>query len=233
MIEGFLEQRLGGLLLDVATGNGSFIGFLRHYARPGSAVIAADPSPGAVKAVAGAFRDDPVHPVQARGELLCFPDRSFDAVAVANSVHHFEKPESVLNEMIRVLKPGGVFVLREMFRDGCQTEPQRTHVMLHHWWGEVDRLHGVVHNRTLTLSELESIPARLGLSGVLSTVQADMETDPHSPENLAYLEKTIDSTIARAEGHPEVQARGEQLRQRLHSVGFAGASALLAVGVRA
>lgn len=217
----------------MATGNGSFVGFLRHYGSPDSTVTAVDTSPNALRAVAGAFREDPVFPVQATGELLCFPDGTFDAVAVANSIHHFRDPSAILGEMLRVLKPGGLFIMREMFRDGAQTEPQMTHVMLHHWWGEVDRLAGVVHNTTLTRSEIEAIPHGLGLRDVLSTVQADMETDPMDPENAAYLEKTIRSCIARAEGHADLIARGESLRERLGRVGFAGASAVLSVGVKA
>ncbi len=233
MIGAFLEQRLGGRILDVATGNGSFIGFLRHHAAPKSTVTAVDTSPNALRAVAGAFRDDPVFPVLASGERLCFPEGTFNAVAVANSIHHFRDPQAILREMIRVLRPGGLFILREMFRDGGQTEPQQTHVMLHHWWGDVDRLSGTVHNVTLTRGEIEAIPVELGLAGVLSAVQTDMETDPRDPENAAYLEKTIQSCMARAEGHPELIARGAMLRERLKRVGFAGASAVLAVGVKA
>ncbi|MFO7626938.1 MAG: class I SAM-dependent methyltransferase [Candidatus Fermentibacteraceae bacterium] len=233
MIGQLLAQRLGGRILDVATGNGSFIGFLRHYAAPESTVTAVDTSPNAVRAVAGAFREDPVFPVQASGETLCFSDGTFDAVAVANSIHHFRNPAAILSEMMRVLKPGGLFVLREMFRDGGQTEPQKTHIMLHHWWGDVDRLTGVVHNSTLTRRELEAIPFELGLEDVLSAVQTDMETDPKNPENAAYLGKTIQSCLARAEGHPDLIARGGMLRERLTQVGFAGASAVLAVGVKA
>lgn len=216
----------------MATGNGSFIGFLRHYAAPGSTVTAVDTSPNALRAVAGAFSDGGVFPVQAPGDRLCFPDGTFDAVAVANSIHHFRDPETILSEMMRVLRPGGLFILREMFRDGGQTEPQKTHIMLHHWWGDVDELTGVVHNSTLTGGELEVIPLKLGLTQVLSAVQADMDTDPFNPEIAAHLEKAIQSYMSRAEGHPELLARGEQLRDRLKRVGFAGASAVLAVGVK-
>ena len=232
MIGEFLDQRLGGRILDVATGNGCFIGFLLHYCAPGSTVTAVDTSPNALRAVAGAFRENDVFPVQASGDRLCFRDAEFDAVAVANSIHHFRAPKNILREMVRVLRPGGLFVLREMFRDGSQTEPQKTHIMLHHWWGDVDELTGVVHNNTLTRRAIEAIPPELGLRDVLSAVQSDMDTDPFNTENAAYLEKTIQSCMSRAEGHPELIARGELLLDRLKRVGFAGASAVLAVGVR-
>jgi SAM-dependent methyltransferase len=41
-------------------------------------------------------------------EGLSFPDRSFDRVIVTCLLHHVEKPEKVLNEIARVLKPNGV-----------------------------------------------------------------------------------------------------------------------------
>lgn len=227
-----LESGLGDLILDVATGSGSFIGFLRSYSRPEALLVAADMSRNAVAAAAGAFEGDRVGGVQCDGAHLCFPDGTFDTVAVANSVHHFASPIGVLREMVRVLKPGGIFILREMFRDGLQTGPQRTHILLHHWWGRVDRLRGVVHRRTLTRARLESLPGLLGLTGVVSEVQNDMDTDPFNPENLRYIEKTIDSAIARSEGNPGLQEQGRRLRRRLHRVGFAGASAVLVAGIR-
>jgi ubiquinone/menaquinone biosynthesis C-methylase UbiE len=231
-VDELLEAGLGNLVLDVATGSGGFIGFLRRYARPDALVVAADMSRNGVSAAARAFEDGRVKGVQCDGGRLCFPDRTFDTVAVSNSVHHFASPVRVLREMARVLKPGGIFVIREMFRDGPQTGPQKTHILLHHWWGRVDRLRGVVHRRTLTRARLEALPRLLGLTGVVSEVQNDMETDPFNGENMKYIEKTIDSAIARSEGNPALQEQGRLLRGRLHRVGFAGASAVLLAGVR-
>ena len=232
-LESLMETHLGGLVLDVATGTGSFIGFLRYYAGNEATIVAAEPSPDAVRSVAESFREQSVLPVRADGEYLCFPREMFDAVAVSNSVHHFARPDRVLGDMIRVLKPGGLFVLREMFRDGDQTESQKTHILLHHWRADVDALHGVFHHHTLTRRELEAVPGKLGLTGVLSAVQTDMEADPKSPDRIESVEKTIQSTIARAEGHPELQARGGRIRERLQIHGFSGASSVLLAGIRA
>lgn len=53
---------------------------------------------------------------------LPFPDHSFDAVISANSFHYFDDPLASLQEMRRVLKPSGRFVLLDWCRDGwlCQ-----------------------------------------------------------------------------------------------------------------
>lgn len=227
-----LRQGLRGLILDVATGTGSFIGFLSHWADPGSTIVGADPSEEAVRSGAGGFSRMGAVPVLARGESLCFPSETFDAVAASNSVHHFRYPRAVLEEMLRVLKPGGLFVLREMFRDGDQSQPARTGILIHHWRARVDSLEGISHNRTLTRRELEEIPGSLGLTRVVTEVQPEMETDPKNPETLKTVEKTVRSAMARAGGNRQLLKEAGKLLRRLERVGYAGASSLMILGVK-
>jgi ubiquinone/menaquinone biosynthesis C-methylase UbiE len=42
---------------------------------------------------------------------LKFPSDSFDIVSTARTLHHIERPERVLSEMSRVLKPGGTMLV--------------------------------------------------------------------------------------------------------------------------
>ena len=53
--------------------------------------------------------DDSIIKVDFR-KRLPFPDNSYDAVLAMNILEHLEKPESLLCEIERVLKPGGKFV---------------------------------------------------------------------------------------------------------------------------
>ena len=46
-----------------------------------------------------------------------FPDRSLDLVVSTLSLHHWRDPVDALNEIVRVLRPGGAFVVFDLRRD--------------------------------------------------------------------------------------------------------------------
>jgi len=113
-----------------------------------------------------------------------------------------------------------------------QTETQMTHIHLHHWWGAIDRILGVFHNETFQREEIITILTGLGLNDQRLYDFFDIDENPKKPENLAELDLVIDRYIQRAEDHPDLQARGEELRQRIRDIGFHSASALIAVGTK-
>jgi ubiquinone/menaquinone biosynthesis C-methylase UbiE len=51
---------------------------------------------------------------------LPWPDASFDTVASVNTFHHLDRPMQVFKEMLRVLKPGGKFVVCDLSPRGFQ-----------------------------------------------------------------------------------------------------------------
>ena len=227
-----LGELSGGRVLDVATGAGSFVQFLIDGLRDHDEIIGIDANPERAATFAGAFgeRDD-VRFVDMDAHHLAFADGSFDTVCVSNSLHHFADPRPVLAEMLRVLRPGGLVVLNEMYRDG-QSETQETHVLLHHWWAAVGRQRGEVHRETYGRAEIVAIVETLGLSDLRLVDLADPDEDPHDPETVAELEAAIDRYVGLAEGHPELQRRGEDLRVRLREIGARSATQLVAVGRR-
>ena len=48
---------------------------------------------------------------------LPFPDASLDLVVSTLSLHHWDDPVPIFNEVARVLRPGGAFLLFDLRRD--------------------------------------------------------------------------------------------------------------------
>jgi SAM-dependent methyltransferase len=228
-----LQQALanisGGRVLDVATGKGDFAGVLNENLRDYSEIIGIDMIASAMDAARENFKHDNIHFAVMDAAHLDFPDASFDTVCISNSLHHLANMAQTLAEMLRVLKPGGHVIVREMYCDN-QTETQLTHVYLHHWWAAVDSLNGIFHHETWQRREICEILTGLGLSGLTVYDLPHPEENPKNPELLTELNPIIDRYIQHAEGHPELQARGEELRQRMRDVGFHKATVLLAIG---
>jgi len=220
----------GVRVLDVATGGGGFVHFLLDGLPGYSEIIGIDSNARGETIFAEAFKGKPGIHFQVMDALhLTFEPDSFDLVCIANSLHHFDDPLPVLQEMDRVLRPGGYFLINEMYCDN-QTETQLTHVKLHHWWAAIDRATGGVHNQTYTRQEILELIDGLGLSGVRLYDLSDTTSDPCSTELLDQLDPSLERYIQRAEGHPELQARGEELRQRVKDIGFHSATSLLMLG---
>jgi SAM-dependent methyltransferase len=220
----------GGRVLDVATGAGGFVRFLLDGLRDHEEIVGIDANPERGEAFAAAFGDRPdIRFVEMDAYHLAFPAGSFDTVCVSDSLHHFADPSPVLAEMLRVLRPGGHLVVNEMYRDG-QSETQTTHVLLHHWWAAVNTIQGEVHRETYRRDEIVEIVEGLGLAALRLVDLADPDEDPHNPETTAELEAAVDRHLALADGHPELQRRGEELRVRLRVVGVRGATQLVLVG---
>ena len=94
-------------MLDVACGTGIFARMAAHVVGPAGKVVGIDPSPAAVEA---ARRIDVTSIVEWRnweGARLPFDDETFDVVACQHALHRFSDPVAVLEDMRRVLAPGG------------------------------------------------------------------------------------------------------------------------------
>jgi ubiquinone/menaquinone biosynthesis C-methylase UbiE len=114
-----------GLGLDLGTGPGTVAVELARQ-RPGLRVIGLDLAAHMVgKARRQAERmglngDGPrsrsLWP-QADGHNLPFPDRSFDLVVSSFALHHWQDPLRILDEMARVLRPGGRYYIADVCRE--------------------------------------------------------------------------------------------------------------------
>lgn len=227
-----LNTLSAGRVLDVATGRGGFAAFLLQNIKDFDELVGIDSVERYGAPFAQALAGQPNVTFRCMDAArLDFADGSFDTVCMATSLHHMADPDAVLGEMMRVLRPGGTCILTEMYRDN-QRETQLTHVLLHHWWAAIDSAEGLCHNETFSRAELVEMLQAMPLDWHFED-QCDLEEDPLDPEGIRQIDAVIDQYEQRAErlsAAADLVRRGEELRGRLHAVGFHGASQLFAVG---
>ncbi len=95
-------------------------GFMAEaIARRGAKVTGIDPARHAIEAARGHARQEGLHIRYevGKGEALPYPDASFDAVVCVDVLEHVSDLQQVLNEVARVLEPGGLFLFDTINRN--------------------------------------------------------------------------------------------------------------------
>ncbi len=230
---GLLRQIEAADVLDAATGRGDFITILKQYLQSYVQIIGVDSSEKSVDYAQKRFVENDVEIYQMDLQALDFDDASFDLVTLANSLHHLEHLDKVFSELLRVLRPGGWLLVYEMYRDGNQTEPQKTHIMMHHWLASIDQRFGIHHRETFTREEIREVFGKLKL-GQMKTTDFYLPVDnPKEAKNCENLKRNCSETFKRLEPLNDAQellAEGKKLVERINNVGCAGASSLLLLG---
>ena len=102
-------------ILDIATGTGDLAINLAETSA--EEIVGLDISPGMSEVgkekVKAKQLDNRVKMIIGDSENMPFEDNTFDAITVAFGVRNFETLENGLKDILRVLKPGGTFVILE------------------------------------------------------------------------------------------------------------------------
>jgi demethylmenaquinone methyltransferase/2-methoxy-6-polyprenyl-1,4-benzoquinol methylase len=102
-------------ILDIATGTGDLAINLAQTSA--SKIVGFDISPGMLeigkKKIAQKQLDSKIEMILGDSENMPFENNSFDAITVAFGVRNFENLDKGLSEILRVLKPNGIFVILE------------------------------------------------------------------------------------------------------------------------
>ena len=230
-----LGKLQGGRILDLATGRGEFLLRLCDCFTDHDEAIGVDVEERIVQVARELCAEHKLHDCRflaMNGASLDFKNASFDTVAISNSLHHLVNPFGTLAEMHRVLKPGGLFILSEMYSDD-QDPRQQMHVDFHHWWADIDTRLGVPHFHTFERAEILAQLSSLAFASREDLDQIWPSPDQSSREDLEQLAERSDRILARASGHAdheELKRRGEELKERLFSTGWASAKALVFLG---
>lgn len=101
-------------VLDIATGTADFAIAVQKKAAQGSLITGIDLSEGMLQVGKAKCQGLPIELEVGDAENLRFDDGTFDRVCVAFGVRNFENLMKGLEEMRRVLKPGGKLVILEL-----------------------------------------------------------------------------------------------------------------------
>ena len=106
----YLREKISknGFALEVGCGTARLLYFLANF---GWQTVGFDFSPSALELARSRFvsKSLEIDLISGNAFNLPFRNRSFDLVSSTGLLEHFENPRSIVREMIRVLKPGGVF----------------------------------------------------------------------------------------------------------------------------
>ncbi len=102
-------------ILDIATGTGDLAILLSKS--NAKRIVGLDLSAGMLEVgkskVSALGLQNKIEMIQGDSENLPFQDNTFDAITVAFGIRNFENLEKGLSEILRVLKPNGIFVILE------------------------------------------------------------------------------------------------------------------------
>jgi len=149
-----LKELSGEKILDIGTGHGEFIGFLKQTLKNSDSFVGIDINEEVLKKAEKEYGKIAEFK-KMNAEELDFPDNTFDIVSIVSSLHHLERPEKVLKEMFRVVRPQGYLIIQEMYSDLTQTEAQLATSQAHHFCAKIDSLLGEYHRVTYTREEIK------------------------------------------------------------------------------
>lgn len=213
--------RPGEDVLDIGCGTGNAA---IRAAQAGGRVVGVDLTPelfGAARRLASAARVE-VEWVEGDAEALCFADQSFDVVVSAVGVMFAPRHEAAAREMVRVLRPGGRFVLcnwaddsaiSDVFRAAGRYLPPPPDAASPPWlWGSAD------HVRSLFSGAGIELTFECGTIELPAFESADAEIEYHTTR----LGPLIAARQRAEAGGRWPQLRGElaSLHERLASVSY-------------
>jgi ubiquinone/menaquinone biosynthesis C-methylase UbiE len=201
-----LGEARRGRLIDVACGPGVVTAALASSA---ASVVAFDATEQMLEKVRARCAGAGLTNVEFKSgdaEQLPFGDATFDGVVTRLAIHHFAAPQRALDEMYRVLRPGGAAAIVDVI---SSEDPDES--TLHN---AIERLRDPSHVRMLPASELDAAVRRAGF-GAAETDSWDM--DRELEEWLAIVDDP---------------ARVEPIRAIVHTLAERGCNAGIGLSVK-
>jgi SAM-dependent methyltransferase len=220
-LQKYLKRINAGHLLDVATGEGDFLLFLLEAFSSFDSATGLDINAESLKTARNKIGRQKVDFIQGNIRKLPFEDNYFNTITVSNSLHHFDNPVKAIQNMLRVLIPGGVLVINEMINE--QLNPaQQVHFDYHSLKAEIDTAEGRYHRKIYTREELMGIFQE---SAILPAVTVISEDPPiiNSHEKMWQFFHKLDDLVSNASHLPNglvFEQRVQNIKEMIEANGF-------------
>ena len=107
-------------ILEIGCGNGTGTKFIKQFFQP-LELIATEYDESLVKVACKINSGSNISIEQGNATALRFADDEFDAVVELSVIHHIPEWEKCLDEMYRIIKPGGMFIIKELSIETFET----------------------------------------------------------------------------------------------------------------
>ncbi|GGD11491.1 class I SAM-dependent methyltransferase [Pontibacillus salipaludis] len=197
MMVDWLQPHKTDKVLDIATGGGHVARTLAPLVK---SVVISDLTKPMLHAAATYLKAyENVDAVVADAEELPFLDESFDSVICRIAAHHFPNPERFIQEVARVLKKGGAFVLI----DNVSSE----HDEIADFYNNFEKKRDCSHQRALPISEWKSL-----MKHSLLQIQKQSLRKKTLPFN-EWVSRMIDDEYEREEIHQMMVGADQEVKK--------------------
>jgi ubiquinone/menaquinone biosynthesis C-methylase UbiE len=220
-LQKYLKRINAGHLLDVATGEGDFLLYLLDSFSSYDSATGLDINPENLKTARQKVSRQKVDLMQGNVRKLPFEDNYFDTISVSNSLHHFDNPVKAIQNMLRVLVPGGLLVINEMINEHLNPA-QQSHFEYHSLKAEIDTSAGGYHRKIYTKDELLEIINESSLEPAVMVISEDPPTI-YSHEKMWQFFRKLDDFTSNAAHLPnglEFEQRAQNIKEMIETNGF-------------
>ncbi len=234
LFDKYLEGKDFGYILDVATYSGDFINTITKNIKSYKYIVGADRYTKGYTKDNKIFQESDRDFIVTDAHQLAFRDNCFDIVAMNVGIHHLDDPKKCMFELKRVLKPGGLLVIREMYGDNLN-EKQTSDMLMHHWHSKIDRLEGKSHYPSLKRDEIIELIEGLKLSKYELDEYLCTKCDPEKDGKVEREIKETEERLQKIKHLPEYLELEKEARYIIDYIkanGFACAPEMEIVGVK-
>lgn len=217
-------------ILDIACGQGEFIGWIKHFLPDFEYLLAVDNNENILQRARDNFASDQQIDFSLMDAYnLTVEDNSFDLITLSNSLHHFRDHHKLFAEINRVLRPDGCLLINEMVADQLSLA-QKSHKKIHHFAAKLDRLKGQYHANTYQQSAIINL-LKLAKFTLHSTVEYSF---PLSKETAAKQVKSLHHTLEQhlkkfetRDDFAKLEIEADEIKQWMQNHSFAPARSIL------